>query len=66
MGHDHVRGRTLMRKDDYGVAVGNPADLVVLDAPDPITALRTVAPVLAAFKRGRRTVTREPVRLHKP
>jgi cytosine deaminase len=39
---------------------------VVLDAPDAIMALRTVAPVLAAFKRGRRTVTREPVRLHKP
>jgi cytosine deaminase len=56
----------LMRKTDYGIAVGNPADLVVLDAPDSITALRTVAPVLAAFKRGRRTVTREPVRLHKP
>ena len=56
----------LMRKDDYGVAVGNPADLVVLNAPDAIMALRTVAPVLAAFKRGRRTVTREPVRLHKP
>jgi cytosine deaminase len=56
----------LMRKTDYGVAVGNPADLVVLDAPDSITALRTVAPVLAAFKRGRRTVTREPGRLHKP
>ena len=56
----------LMRKDDYGIAVGGPADLVVLDAPDAITALRTVAPVLAAFKRGRRTVTREPVHLHKP
>jgi cytosine deaminase len=56
----------LMRKADYGIAVGNPADLVVLDAPDSISALRTVAPVLAAYKRGRRTVTREPVRLHKP
>jgi cytosine deaminase len=56
----------LMRLGDYGVAVGAPADLVVLDAPDPVTALRTVAPVLAAYKRGRRTVTREPVRLHRP
>jgi len=56
----------LMRKDDYGIKVGNPADLVVLDAPDSIMALRTTAPVLAAYKRGRRTVTREPVRLHKP
>jgi cytosine deaminase len=56
----------LMRKDDYGIAVGAPADLVVLDAPDSVTALRTVAPVLAAYKRGRRTVTREPVELHRP
>ncbi len=56
----------LMRKGDYGVAVGAPADLVVLDAADPVTALRTVAPVLAAYKRGRRTVTREPVKLHRP
>lgn len=55
----------LMRKTDYGVSVGNPADLVVLDAPDSVMALRTVAPVLAAYKRGRRTVTREPVKLHK-
>ena len=56
----------LMRLKDYGVAPGAPADLVMLDAPDPVTALRTVAPVLAAFKHGRRTVTREPVRLHGP
>jgi len=56
----------LMRLKDYGIAVGAPADLVVLDAPDAVTALRTVAPVLAAYKRGRRTVTREPVKLHRP
>ena len=56
----------LMRKDDYGIAVGNPGDLVVLDAETPEMALRTVAPVLMAFKRGQRTVTREKVRLHRP
>lgn len=56
----------LMRKADYGVAVGNPADLVVLDAETPEMALRTVAPVLMAYKRGRRTVTRERARLHRP
>ena len=56
----------LMRKDDYGIAIGGPADLVVLDAPDSIMALRTIAPVLAAYKNGRRTVTREPVQLHRP
>ncbi len=56
----------LLRHDDYGVAVGNPADLVVLDAETPEMALRTVAPVLMAYKRGRRTVTRERARLHRP
>jgi len=56
----------LLRHSDYGIAVGSAADLGILDAPDAVTALRTVAPVLAAYKRGRRTVTREPVRLHAP
>jgi cytosine deaminase len=56
----------LLRHADYGIAVGAPADLVMLDAPDAVTALRTVAPVLTAYKRGRRTVTREPVHLHAP
>jgi cytosine/creatinine deaminase len=56
----------LLRHSDYGISPGAPADLVILDAPDAVTALRTVAPVLAAYKRGRRTVTREPVRLHAP
>lgn len=56
----------LIRHSDYGIAAGGPADLVVLDAQDAVTALRTVAPVLMAYKRGRRTVTREPVRLHTP
>jgi len=56
----------LMRHSDYGIALGGPADLVILDARDAVMALRTVAPVLATFKRGRRIVTREPVRLHPP
>jgi cytosine deaminase len=56
----------LLRQDDYGVAVGKPADLIVLDAPDAVMALRTTAPVLHAFKRGVRTVTRAPVQLHRP
>lgn len=56
----------LLRQDDYGVAEGNPADLVVLDAPDEVMALRRVAPVLMAYKRGRRTVTRQRPVLHRP
>lgn len=61
-----VAAARLLRRSDYGIAVGASADLVILDAQDAVTALRTVAPVLAAYKRGRRTVTREPVRLHAP
>jgi len=56
----------LMRRKDYGIAVGNPADLVLVDAPDPVAAIREVAPVLAGWKRGRRTFTRTPVVLHRP
>lgn len=56
----------LIRNKDYGVAIGNPADLVVLDAPDEIAALRQLSPTLMGFKRGRRTFTRQPVELHKP
>lgn len=56
----------LMRRRDYGIAVGNPADLVVVDAPDPVAAIREVAPVLMGFKRGRRSFTRGSVVLHKP
>ena len=56
----------LMRRPDYGIAVGHPADLVVVDAPDTVAAIREVAPVLTGFKRGRRTFTRAPAVLHGP
>lgn len=56
----------LMRQNDYGIAVGNPADLVVADAPSAVDAVREIAPVLHVFKRGRRTVTRAPATLHRP
>ncbi|MEN0074433.1 MAG: amidohydrolase family protein [Paracraurococcus sp.] len=56
----------LMRRGDYGIAAGNPADLVLVDAPDPVAAIREVAPVLAGWKAGRRSFTRQPVVLHRP
>ncbi|MDN3563245.1 amidohydrolase family protein [Paeniroseomonas aquatica] len=56
----------LLRKSDYGIAVGNPADLILVDAPDPVAAIREIAPTLMGFKRGRRTFTRTPVVLHRP
>ena len=54
----------IMRCADYGLAPGLPADLVVIDAAGEAEAVAEVAPVLHAFKRGRRTVTRAPALLH--
>ncbi len=56
----------LLRRKGYGIAVGNDADLVVVDAPDPVAAIREIAPTLTAFKRGRRTYTRAAPVLHRP
>jgi len=56
----------LMRKDGYGVAVGNDADFIVVQADNPVSAIREVAPTLMGFKRGRQTFTRTPVVLHPP
>lgn len=42
-----------MHLEGYGIAVGNPADCVVLDARDPIEAIRLRPPRLAVIKGGR-------------
>ena len=51
---------------DYGLAVGKSADLVVLDAQEADMAVAELAPVLYAFKRGRKTVSRQAAVLHRP
>lgn len=60
------RPARLLRAEDYGIAVGNPADLVILDGPSRAAAVRELAEPLWGFKRGRRTFTRAPARLHRP
>jgi cytosine/creatinine deaminase len=60
------RPAQLMRLADYGLEVGKAADLVVLDASEPEMAVAELAPVLYAFKRGRKTVSRAPPVLHRP
>ena len=60
------RSARLLNLDDYGLEVGKSADLVVLDAESPEQAVAELSPVLYAFKRGRRTVTRAPAVLHRP
>lgn len=60
------RPARLLRAPDYGIAVGNPADLIVLNAPSPAAAVQELAEPLWGFKRGRRTFTRKPAQLHRP
>ena len=61
-----TRSARLMNLENYGLEVGKSADLVVLDCESPEAAVAELAPVLFAFKRGRRTVTREPAVIHRP
>lgn len=60
------RPAEIMRLDGYGLAAGKAADLVVLDAASPELAVAELSPVLYAFKRGRKTVSRQPAMLHRP
>jgi cytosine deaminase len=56
----------LMNAADYGIAVGHPADLVVVESRDPASAVAELAQPLFALKRGRRSFTRTPATLHRP
>jgi cytosine deaminase len=60
------RSARLLNLTDYGLAVGNPADVVVFDAQTPEQAIAEVRNPLAAFKRGRQTMERRPPRLLRP
>jgi cytosine deaminase len=60
------RSARLMNLADFGIAVGNPADVAVIDATSPTQAIAEIAQPLAVFKNGRRTVTRTRPELHRP
>ena len=60
------RPARLMRLPEYGIEVGNPADLVVLDCESRAEAVSEVVSPIMGFKRGRQTFTRAPVILHRP
>jgi cytosine/creatinine deaminase len=60
------RSARLLGLEDYGVAPGNPADLVVIDAATPEQAVAEIRPPLAVWKRGRHTVVRHPPELLMP
>jgi cytosine/creatinine deaminase len=56
----------LMNLPDYGIAVGGPANLVVLDCCDALSAVAELAPPLFGFKNGRRSFSRAAPMLHRP
>lgn len=57
------RSAALLNLDDYGIAVGKSADLVVIDNKDRQTAVAELSQPLMGFKRGHMTFRREPAEL---
>jgi cytosine deaminase len=53
-----TRSARLMRRDGYGIAPGNAADLVVFDCADARSAVAELVPPLFGLKDGRLTFTR--------
>lgn len=60
------RSARLMRVEDYGIAVGNSADLCVLDCTSVEQGVAELATPLYGFKRGRMTFSRQAAELHRP
>ncbi len=60
------RSARLLNLRDYGLAVGNPADIVIIDADTPEQAIAEICQPLAVWKRGRRTVARHLPQLLRP
>jgi cytosine deaminase len=61
-----TRAARLMRVPEYGIAVGGPADLVLLDASAPADAVAEIAQPLWGLKAGRLSFTRTRAALHPP
>ncbi len=56
----------LLNLKDYGFAVGNPADVVVIRAQEPEQVIAEISHPLAVFKNGKRTVVWHPPELLRP
>jgi cytosine deaminase len=56
----------LMNLRDYGIEVGNPADLIVLDTTDGRFAIAELPDILMGFKSGRQTFARQRPTLLSP
>jgi len=60
------RSAQLLNLRDYGLAIGNPADVVLFDAQTPEQVIAEIRNPLSAFKRGRQTMLRRPPQLIRP
>jgi cytosine deaminase len=60
------RSARVLNFKDYGFVVGNPADVVILNAQTPEQAVAEIAQPLAAFKNGRQTVAWSLPKLMRP
>lgn len=56
----------LMNLGDYGIKVGNPADLIVLDTKDSRFAIAELPDIMMGFKNGRQTFERPRPTLFSP
>ena len=56
--------KTLQIEDRYGLAEGKPANLIILDAPDEIEAIRLMPVCLYNIRKGKIALTAEPAKRH--
>jgi cytosine deaminase len=56
----------LLNIKNYGIAVGNPADIIIINARTPGQAVAEIAQPVAAFKNGKQTVEWNPPELKRP
>ena len=50
------RSAKLLNLKDYGLKVGNPGDVVIINADTPLQAISEVSQPLAAFRKGKQTM----------
>jgi cytosine deaminase len=60
------RSARLLNLKDYGLNIGNPADIVLFDVATPERAIAEIRNPRAAFKRGRQTMRRHAPELLRP
>ena len=61
-----VDSARLMNLKDYGIAIGNPADLVMLECTTSADAIAELAQPLLGMKNGRISFSRQAAEIHRP